>query len=272
MKQLKFNHQYVAAIVDGARTTTLRIDDKDIQIGEHVQLVDKVSNHSPQEWEVPGELNILGRQEFSLEHVPLELLVGTELESSDRDALEAFLRRFYGDEVTDQTVVTLLSFRYEPYAQPVPYLVEEELSGSRVVNEVYLYADGGSRGNPGPSAAGFVIEDVSGTVLQSWNTYLGMTTNNQAEYHGLIAALEWCKQHHVQMVHVRLDSLLVVNQMKGKFKVKNRDLWALYESAKRLQGAFRVISFEHVPRELNKRADAEVNKALDAISGEEVVQ
>ncbi|HMT56035.1 MAG TPA: reverse transcriptase-like protein, partial [Candidatus Saccharibacteria bacterium] len=76
----------------------------------------------------------------------------------------------------------------------------------------------------------------------------------------------------VQEVEVRLDSLLVVNQMRGQFKVKNRDLWTLYESAKTLAGQFQKISFTHVPRELNKRADTEVNKALDSMSGKDVVQ
>jgi len=115
-----------------------------------------------------------------------------------------------------------------------------------------------------PDARPAAYKELSGTLPGA--------TNNQAEYHALVAGLEWCKQRDVREVIVRLDSLLVVNQMKGIFKVKNRELWTLYETAKKYQATFRKISFTHVPRELNKQADAEVNKALDAISGKDVVQ
>lgn len=272
MKQLKFEHLFAQEIVLNKRNTTLRIDDKNIMIGEKVQLVDKISSNKPQEWEVPGELYITGKQMFQLDNMPLELLKNTELDSADKDTFYSFLRRFYGEYISPDTVISLLSFSFEPYNQPVPYLIKTELQAGESPKRVFLYADGGSRGNPGPSAAGFVVEDESAQVIESWNKYLGVTTNNQAEYHGLISGLEWCKQRHVQEVNVRLDSMLVVNQMKGIFKVKNRDLWSLYEFAKSLSASFKTITFTHVPRELNKRADAEVNKALDAMSGKDVVQ
>jgi ribonuclease HI len=135
-----------------------------------------------------------------------------------------------------------------------------------------LYADGGSRGNPGPSAAGYVVLDEFNNTLHADNKYLGLTTNNQAEYHALIQGLEWCLRQNIPTVQVYLDSLLVVNQLKGIFKVKNRDLWSLYESAVELSKKFKKFSITHVPRELNKLADTEVNKALDAVKGSDVVQ
>ncbi len=274
MKQLKFDHNFAEAIVRGERQTTLRIDDKDIRVGELVQLVDKVSSNKPQEWEIPGELSVVGVQAFMLGSLPLELLRDAEIGEVSKEALYAFLRRFYGESINDMTVVKLIQFHFVPYAQKVLYMLKQgnESMREHLPERVFLYADGGSRGNPGPSAAGFVIEDEHTNVLESWNKYLGITTNNQAEYHGLIAALEWCKQHQIQDVEVRLDSLLVVNQMRGKFKVKNRDLWTLYETAKGLQKDFRKITFSHVPRELNRRADLEVNKALDSMSGKDIVQ
>lgn len=272
MKQLKFEHDYAKDICAGLRSTTLRIDDKDIQIGERVQLVDKTSSNKPQEWEVLGELVINGVQEFRLRNLPLQLVVDAEIGDADKDKLYSFLRRFYGEYINDDTIIKLISFDFESYSQPVPYLIKQELASGQKLDKAVLYADGGSRGNPGPSAAGFVIQDMSGEVIESWNKYLGMTTNNQAEYHALVAGLEWCKQHDVREVTVRLDSLLVINQMKGIFKVKNRDLWTLYETAKKYQASFKKISFTHVPREMNKQADGEVNKALDAISGKDVVQ
>jgi ribonuclease HI len=169
------------------------------------------------------------------------------------------------------TPVNVLHFSYTANEKPSMFI--EESNNSGIYNgKVKLYADGGSRGNPGPSASGFVILDELDRLLHSDNRYLGLTTNNQAEYHALIQGMEWCIAKGVPSVHVYLDSLLVVNQLKGIFKVKNRDLWSLYESAKELSSKFREFKITHVPRELNKLADAEVNKALDAVKGSDIVQ
>lgn len=133
------------------------------------------------------------------------------------------------------------------------------------VEHVKLYADGGSRGNPGPSASGFVVMDnKTGQVLFEAGVYLGITTNNQAEYQALRFGLEQAKKMGAREVYAHMDSLLVVNQMKGIFKVKNRDLWPIHEAIKELCQHFDKVTFTHVPRELNKLADAEVNKCLDA--------
>lgn len=133
------------------------------------------------------------------------------------------------------------------------------------ITEVQVYADGGSRGNPGPSASGFVVLDMSGKVLHEEGVFLGITTNNQAEYQALRLGLEAALQKfRPSQVHVYMDSLLVINQMKRIFKVKNRDLWPIHDAIQKLLPKFEKVSFDHVPRELNKLADAEVNKCLDA--------
>lgn len=129
--------------------------------------------------------------------------------------------------------------------------------------EVKMFADGGSRGNPGPSASGYVVYDMEDNVLEDRGVYLGVTTNNQAEYTALKLGLESCRKMNVREVHVYMDSLLVVNQMKGIFKVKNRDLWPIHDAIKNLADQFAKIEFNHVPREFNKAADAAVNRALD---------
>ena len=129
--------------------------------------------------------------------------------------------------------------------------------------EVKIFTDGGSRGNPGPSASGFVVLDMEDTVLVDKGVYLGVTTNNQAEYTALKLALEECHKLGVRQVHVYMDSLLVINQMKGIFKVKNRDLWPIHDAIKTLAAKFDHINYNHVPREFNKLADAAVNRALD---------
>jgi ribonuclease HI len=129
--------------------------------------------------------------------------------------------------------------------------------------EAKLFADGGSRGNPGPSASGFIILDMEDTVLVDKGVYLGVTTNNQAEYTALKLGLEEAARLGIRRVHVYLDSLLVVNQMTGVFKIKNQDLWPIHDAIKKLLPQFEEVHFSHVPREFNKLADAAVNRALD---------
>lgn len=128
---------------------------------------------------------------------------------------------------------------------------------------VKLYADGGSRGNPGPSSSGFVILDQDDKIIVDKGVYLGLTTNNQAEYTALKLGLEECIKLKCSRVDVFMDSLLVINQMKGVYKIKNRELWPIYNNIKNLINNFNEVSFQHVPREFNKLADAAVNRALD---------
>ena len=129
---------------------------------------------------------------------------------------------------------------------------------------VLIYSDGGSRGNPGPSASGFVIKDMNGHVLVEGGKYLGVTTNNQAEYQAVKLALEKALEIGAQYVQFRMDSQLVVNQLNGIYQIKNRDLWPIHAAIKELASRFKEISFTHVLREYNKEADAMVNKILDA--------
>ncbi len=125
-----------------------------------------------------------------------------------------------------------------------------------------VYTDGGSRGNPGPSAAGYVVID-RGDVVDQGGEYLGITTNNQAEYHGVILGLEAAQRLGAETVEVRVDSMLVANQLKGIYKIKNRELWPVNERVNELVRGFKSVKFTHVPRELNQLADGEVNKTLD---------
>jgi len=128
---------------------------------------------------------------------------------------------------------------------------------------VVIYSDGGSRGNPGPSASGFVIYDQAGKLLFEGGEYLGVTTNNQAEYRAVLLGLEKALEMGASFVDFKMDSLLVVNQMAGIYRVKNRDLWPIYESIRNIVKKFDDVRFTHVRREFNKEADAMVNKILD---------
>ena len=128
---------------------------------------------------------------------------------------------------------------------------------------IVIYSDGGSRGNPGPSAAGFVVLDNRQEVIAEGGEYLGITTNNQAEYQGVRLGLEKAMELGYKKVDFKLDSMLVVNQMKGHYKIKNRELWPINERIRMLMTHFDRVTFTHVNRQFNQLADGMVNKTLD---------
>jgi ribonuclease HI len=127
--------------------------------------------------------------------------------------------------------------------------------------------DGGSRGNPGPAAFGAYIALPDGQAIEV-KGFIPHSTNNVAEYNGLLAALRWAGEHGIRTLHVRADSELLVKQMKGVYRVKNPGLLPLYEEAKRLARKVGQVTFEHVRRELNKDADRLCNEAMDEAEAE----
>ena len=131
-------------------------------------------------------------------------------------------------------------------------------------DEVVVWTDGGARGNPGPAGYGVVVTTPGGEVLAQLAEGIGWATNNVAEYRGAIAGLEQALALGARRVRVRADSLLVVNQQKGLWKVKNPALRVLWAETRRLAGQFERVTWEHVPRERNRRADALANQAMDA--------
>ncbi len=128
--------------------------------------------------------------------------------------------------------------------------------------ELVIHTDGGSRGNPGPSAIGIVISTADEQHILSYGKYIGITTNNQAEYLAVVDALKTAEQYQPQKITFFLDSELVVKQLNGVYRVKNTDLKPVYEEIQKLKDGL-VISFNPVRREFNQLADIEVNKALD---------
>jgi len=127
--------------------------------------------------------------------------------------------------------------------------------------------DGGSRGNPGPASYGVVIRDPRGQVVARLKKYIGRSTNNVAEYYGLIAALDYAQQHGIRALRVESDSELLVRQMRGQYKVKSPELRPLYERARKMAQTFDSFKIDHVYREQNAEADALANEALDETSG-----
>ena len=130
-------------------------------------------------------------------------------------------------------------------------------------DEVVVWTDGGARGNPGPAGYGVVVTTPSGQVLAEVAEGIGRATNNVAEYRGVIAGLRQAGALGARRVRVRADSLLVVNQQKGLWRVRNEGLRALAAEARRLAGQFERVIWEHVPRERNRHADALANRAMD---------
>ncbi|GAC1305374.1 MAG: hypothetical protein NVS2B3_07070 [Vulcanimicrobiaceae bacterium] len=127
-----------------------------------------------------------------------------------------------------------------------------------------LFADGGSRGNPGPAASGAVLFADDGSLLAEVGLYLGIATNNVAEWRALLAGLERARELGVTELAIRMDSELVVRQVTGVYRVKHADLVPLASQAKAMLRTFTSVDIAHVPRKANAAPDAVVNRVLDA--------
>jgi ribonuclease H / adenosylcobalamin/alpha-ribazole phosphatase len=131
---------------------------------------------------------------------------------------------------------------------------------------VVAYIDGGARGNPGPAGFGVRIERPDGTLIEEFGESIGVATNNVAEYRGLLAALERVRARGSKTVTIRSDSLLIVQQMRGTFRVKHPGLLPLYAKARLLAHEIGRVTFEHVRRESNTHADRLANTAMDEVA------
>ena len=132
---------------------------------------------------------------------------------------------------------------------------------------IVAYCDGGSRGNPGPSGYGVSIEDERGAPVAELSEFLGVKTNNFAEYSGLLAALAYALEHQHERLRVVSDSELMVKQMKGQYRVNSPELRPLYDEAKKRAGQLKKFEIMHVLRGKNKDADRLANEAMDKGTG-----
>jgi ribonuclease HI len=130
-----------------------------------------------------------------------------------------------------------------------------------------MYTDGGARGNPGPAAFAYVLEDLDGSPIASEGRTIGIATNNVAEYSGLVAGLERAAELGVDELEVISDSELMVKQMRGEYKIKNEALRELAAEAGRHARRLGRVEYRHVRRAHNELADRLVNEALDAEAG-----
>lgn len=131
------------------------------------------------------------------------------------------------------------------------------------MKKLIIYADGGSRGNPGPSGIGVVIQDDKGKTVNELNKYIGIATNNIAEYNAVIYGLQEALIQRADKVELRLDSELVAKQLNGEYKVKSEEIKPLFLQALHLISGFKNIVIKHIKREENSEADKLVNKAIN---------
>lgn len=155
--------------------------------------------------------------------------------------------------------------------KPIPpraaRLFEEPAANSGGAGAYIANVDGASRGNPGPASYGVLVRRPDGGEVLRLKKYLGITTNNVAEYYALLTALDYALSHGITRLRVRSDSELLVRQMQGHYKVKSRSLKPLYEQARKLAAQLAWFSVEHVPREMNQEADRLANEALEETGG-----
>lgn len=253
MKSLKFTKEQIDPILSGQYYKTWRLlDDKKLHIDDKLQLINSENGN------IFASAEVVAITTKHLRDINEYDKTG-HFEYPDDQSMYDTFHRFYGPSINQDNVVKVIEFRL------LDKILDEKVENNTTqITEVKLYTDGGSRGNPGPSASGYAIFDMNDRLVKESGEYLGITTNNQAEYQAVRLGLEECKKLNASIVHVYMDSLLVVNQMTGIFKIKNRDLWPIHQSIKNLSVNFKQIKYTHIPRELNKTADAMVNKVLDA--------
>lgn len=255
MKTLKFDHQPAGLILDGKKNSTWRIyDDKDLAVNDEVRIIDKINPKDPGSWKVIGVARITEILEKRLEDVTEADMRGGESFLTKKEMIKKY-RGYYGSKVNGSTPVKIVYFDFEKSLPTIPTDI--------VMEHAKMYTDGGSRGNPGPSACAYVICNLDNTVVEKSGFYIGRSTNNKAEYQGLRLGLERSKELGISELDVYMDSQLVVNQIKGLYKVKHPDIAPVHQEVVALVRLFKKVSFTFVPRELNKLADAEVNRILD---------
>jgi ribonuclease HI len=262
MKTLKLSPHLAQAVLQGHQRSLWRINDtKNLSVNDEIELVNKAVPQDPTSWRAIGVAKIDSVIEKRLADITKE----EHDENQEYDSIEHMyetLRKYYGDNLDPQTPIKILRFSFNAYASPRK--LETVNVDAENITDVKVYADGGSRGNPGPSASGFAVLDMQDHVIKEGNLYIGVTTNNQAEYQALKLGLEEAKRMNARNVYAYMDSLLVVNQMKGIFRVKNKELLPVHQSIKDMLPGFKHVNFTHIPRELNKLADRLVNEALDS--------
>ena len=134
------------------------------------------------------------------------------------------------------------------------------------MKKLSVYIDGGARGNPGPAGIGIVTKDEKGKTVREFSKYIGIATNNIAEYNAVIYGLQEALIERADEIELNIDSELVAQQLKGEYRVKNNNIKPLFEQALHLISGFKKVDIKHISRDKNKEADKLVNKAINLSS------
>lgn len=252
IKTLKFKSNIVEPIISGKVYKTWRLfDDKQLGVDDILQLVNS---------DTKQEIGYAKIVKITIKHLAdlnEEDMHGHNHYNNIEEIVTKF-KKFYGPKVNLKSIVKVIEFNY--IGQNLS--IDDEIN-TTLITEVKIYTDGGSRGNPGPSACSYVIVDNNDNVLKTDGIYLGITTNNQAEYRAVLNSLKAAQILGAKKVHIFADSLLIVNQINGVYKIRNRSFLPIYEEIIERIKAFDKVGITHIPRELNKLADDQVNYILD---------
>lgn len=171
------------------------------------------------------------------------------------------------NEVTQSTqqLLGLAPISFSPREKNEVLMISDAKNTTKIT--LVAYCDGGSRGNPGPSASGYVLLDSDGTIVAEDGRFLGVTTNHHAEYQAAYNALEHAHRLGAAIVDMRMDSQLVVNQLNGIYKASQPDLLRIYSQIQELSAEFEKVTYTYVARQYNQLADGMVNKTLDQHEG-----
>lgn len=217
-----------------------------IEVTEKIELKDVVTFLAPQGSTQLSNLYIIFR---------IKLQPETKIDPQDRYTAYKYIKTeelagYHLDEAS------LIALEIEGHSNTAANL-------KTVANSATVYVDGCSRGNPGPAGVGYCIMGPSGEVLACGGEFIGFATSRVAEYYALKVGCEKAIELGLKTVRFVGDNLMMINQMNGIYKVKNRDLLPIYNNIKRLLENFEACAFVHVSREQNARADAEANTAVD---------
>ena len=205
-----------------------------------------------------------GASQLSNLYIIYELGIGGDIKPSPRDRYSAYkyIKDFTASGVKlHETTISVLEIEESKVST-------SHLSPRDTANSVTVNVDGASRGNPGPSGIGYCIHGDDGRLIERKGEFIGFATSRIAEYYAMKKGIERALELGYRSVKFISDSLMVVNQLNGIFKVKNRDIIPIYQDIQTKLNEFEAVSFTHVPRTQNVIADAEANYAIDHIMKE----
>jgi ribonuclease HI len=252
IKTLKFRPVVVEDIISGRVNKTWRLfDDKQLSVDDILQLI---CSDTKQFFGYGKIVKVITKHLVDIDDSDME----NHKKYQNATEIVEYLTQFYGPRVNLESIVKIIEFEY--LGQELS--VDDEIK-TTLLTEVDIYTDGGSRGNPGPSACSYVMLDCNKKVIRNDGIYLGIATNNQAEYQAVLHAVKAAIEIGAKNIHIFADSLLVVNQMNGIYKIKNQELIPIHNEVKQLIKQLNRATFTHIPREMNRVADEQVNNILD---------